>query len=120
MEIGSSLDIKKLNSLVDELIESYSDEDIKQWFENTYPENKMTTVDKETFYNFLRGKKVDKKETGMAYADYFIDESGEPVAYMEISPYGTDVIYKIKNGLVNYETIGFIGGVIKNKMKRWE
>ncbi len=74
----------------------------------------MNTVSKEEFEQFFENKEFFKKQGNMFHSTVFFINN-EEVGYIETNSYNTDIIYKLKYGTVNYNTIKFIGNLIKSK-----
>lgn len=74
----------------------------------------MKTVSKNEFHQYFQDKQFTREQGECFHSEYYLVD-GEKLGYLETSSYGAPAIYQLKYGTVNFETINFIGNIIKNR-----
>jgi len=74
----------------------------------------MATVSKEHFDAFMKNKIVERVQGESFHSDYYVDENGDAIAYVETSSWSQNVQYRIKaEYTTNTETIDIVTKMIK-------
>ena len=79
--------------------------------------NNLNQVTKKSFDYFIKDKDLKKVSGEKFHSDYWEDEKGEKVAYLETSSWGGSDIYMIKGGVPfgNQKTIDVFSSIVRNK-----
>jgi len=74
----------------------------------------MATVSKEHFDAFMKNKIVERVQGESFHSDYYVDENGDAIAYVETSSWSQNVQYCIKaEYTTNTQTTDIVSNIIK-------
>lgn len=76
--------------------------------------NEMIETTKEIFYNYIKSHNLTSISSEMVRGDYFIDNMGNKLAYIETSSYSQEILYKIKDGQ-HMNTLRLINTIFNGK-----
>lgn len=76
---------------------------------------KLYDCNRKQFEAFIKGKNLKEVQGEIFHSSYYVDEADNILAYEETSSWTTDVVYKIADDNINFETIDLVNKMMNGK-----